>query len=202
MVELGVNNLLEPWPYCTIPRVVKTHKRYWHAFGRARAVIGLVRDPRDVMVSSFHFKKDRRGSYQGNFSAFVRHPDFGLESWFKHYVSWRSHWDLVVNYADMRQNTRREFARILGMLDVACPEEVVTRAIERSSIENVREIEASAGCSTAGQSRFARDGSVQQWPSYFNVSDLDYYRALLEEYDVISPHWEPQLESEQEQDAT
>src|SRR5436190_16347079 len=54
MPRLGHDNLFRPWPHPTMPRVVKTHRPYSRLFGRTQA-IGIVRDPRDVMVSSYHF---------------------------------------------------------------------------------------------------------------------------------------------------
>lgn len=182
MVELGVNSLVEPWRHVAIPRVVKTHKPYWPLFSRARAAIGLVRDPRDVMVSSYHFYKDRQRSYCGEFAGFIRNRDLGLEAWFTHYASWQAHWTLLIRYEDIRSDTYRELGRILDLLGVHCSQETAHEAIRRSSIENVRRAEASAAGPQAKDARFARDGSNQQWRTYFDAGDLVYYRTLVQRY--------------------
>ena len=66
MPEFGVNNLLDEWSHATIPRVIKTHKSFLPIFRNKRSV-GIIRDPRDVMVSYYHYMKDR---YQINTSTF------------------------------------------------------------------------------------------------------------------------------------
>jgi len=183
MPELGINNLLEPWPHPTIPRVVKTHSSYSPLFRKTRS-LGIIRDPLDVMVSYYHFQKHRLCSYVGSFSEFIRHRRFGLESWFRHYTSWRDHWTLVVRYEDLRADTFREVSRILDMLAVDYPEDMVCEAVRRSSIENVRAVEKPPLASGNKEARFARNGRTQQWVSYFSEQGLRYYCELADKYAV------------------
>ncbi len=180
MPEFGVNNLLAPWPYITIPRVVKTHKPYLPFFSRNRS-IGIIRDPRDVMVSHYHKRKYRGGTYSGTFVEFIRDRHLGLDGWFRHYISWKDRWTLVVRYEDLRIDTFREFSRILNLLGVSYPEDTICEAIHRSSIENVRRVEQPP---ERKEARFARDGQTQQWFAYFNQQDLEYYHELVEKYKV------------------
>jgi estrone sulfotransferase len=184
MVEFGTNNLLEPWTHSTIPRVVKTHKRYLPILGRASGAIGIIRDPRDVMVSNYHFRRDRERTYSDSFDEFVRNRRFGLEAWFRHYLSWRDHWTLVVRYEDLREDTFREFNRVLDMLGVNCPEDIVREVISRSRIERVREIEKPSSISDREEARFARDGRTGQWAAYFSEPNRAYYDELLVRYKV------------------
>ena len=183
MVELGVSDLTKPWLHTTLPRVVKTHKPYWPVFRKAGDVIGVVRDPRDVMVSYFHYKKDRQESYEGDFSRFIRNQRFGLEAWFKHYVSWQPHYTLLVRYEELKQDTYGEFSRILELLNVRCPTRIINEAIERSNIQNIRKVEGSSNGLKTKDELFARDGSTQQWCDYFSARDLSYYESLVMEYD-------------------
>jgi len=183
MVELGVNNLLKSWPHSTIPRVVKTHKTYWPVFGKNRAIC-IIRDPRDVMVSFYHFMKDRQGTHAGTFAEFIRNRRFGLEAWFRHYISWRDHWTLVVRYEDLKEDAFCEFNRVLDILGVSYPEDIVREAISRSSIERVQDIEKASSISNGEEARFARDGRTGQWLAYFSEPDLAYYGKLLARYKV------------------
>lgn len=184
MVELGVSNLLEPWPHSsTIPRVVKTHRRYPPIFGRNRA-IGIIRDPRDVMVSFYHFQRDRQGVYDGTFSEFIRKQRSGLQSWFRHYTSWRDHWDLIVKYENMREDVFHEFNQVLDILGIEYPEDLIRKAISRSSFESLQEIEDSNSISDRRNSRAVRDGRTQQWVDYFSEQDLAYYCDLAERFEV------------------
>lgn len=186
MVELGVSNLLNSWSHSTtIPRVVKTHLKYNPLFYRNR-VIGLVRDPRDIMVSFYHYKKDRMRDFAGSFQEFLRHPDFGLMSWFEHYTSWRDRWTLVVRYEDMREDTYGEIRKILDSLGAGdLPEHDVRAAIRRSDIGNVRRMdEHSDRLEQNAQAVFARSGRTRQWTNYFSDEDLRHFSNLLQEYDV------------------
>lgn len=181
MVELGANNLLQSWPHMTLPRVVKTHWKYLPIFGRNRS-IGIIRDPRDVMVSQYHFLKDRLGVFGGSFSELVRSRRHGLESWFRHYLSWRDHWSLVVRYEAIRAITTEQVARVLGFLGWHGSTEIVEEAIRRSGIDAVRGVydpDLSAG---GDEARFARSGEVQQWSEYFSPSDISHYQKLAKSY--------------------
>jgi sulfotransferase family protein len=183
MPALGTNNLLRTWPHPTIPRVVKTHKPYWPSFSRNRS-IGLIRDPRDVMVSFYHYRKDRKGKEVGTFAEFIRDPHVGLQSWVRHYTSWHSHWTLTVRYEDLKQDTFREFKRILTLLKVGYPEEVVSEGISRTTLQNTRNAETSSLASTKPEARFARSGQTGQWPAYFDKQDLVYCDKLMARHKI------------------
>jgi estrone sulfotransferase len=182
MIELGANNLLRPWPYAAIPRIIKTHRPYCPVFRRAGSVIGVVRHPRDVMVSSFHYMRDRQRSYHGDFAGFVRNRHYGLDAWFRHTASWRKHWDLVISYEKVRADTAGEFGRILDFLDVNCPQTMVSEAIRRSSIRSIQSVEGASLGLQPQDARFVRDGGVEQWPAYFSAADLAYYDSLVQKY--------------------
>jgi hypothetical protein len=99
-------------------------------------------------------------------------------------MSWEGHWALVVRYEDMKQNTYLEFSRILNTLGVSCPDEIVHEAIRRSSGQYVRSLEACPTSPEAHEARFVRDGSIRQWPAYFDDADLAYWNRLVHEYGV------------------
>lgn len=183
MPELGVSNLLARWPHRTIPRVVKTHQRYRFVFGR-KPSIGIIRDPRDVMVSYYHFLRDRKGTYNDSFGEFVRHPRYGLPSWFAHYTSWRDRWAVVARFEDMVEDTPREFRRILVVLDVELSDEDVHQAVARSSIGGMRRAESRATSVTRDEARFARSGASGQWKAYFSDEDIAYYLELANRFDA------------------
>jgi estrone sulfotransferase len=182
MPALGLTNLLGPWPHSTIPRIIKTHRPYSSLFGSVRS-IGILRDPRDVMVSLFHYRRDRKATFDGSFSQFIRHPRYGLEAWFKHYASWQGRWTLTVKYEEMRENPAREFSRICDMIDVNPAKELFHEAIARSNTRSARRAEE-AGSALADQARFVRSGSSGQWVQYFGEREMELYRELAATFDV------------------
>lgn len=181
MPALGANNLLPRWPHAAIPRVVKTHKPFLPLFHGQRA-IGLIRDPRDVMVSFYHFQKDRKHHYAGSFADFIRNHRLGLPSWFAHYCSWQEHWTIVVRYEDLKANPFCEFSRILTMLGVSYPETLIHEVINRSTLQRTRNAENIAQLVTKPEAQFARSGQTGQWPAYFAADDLAYYADLAAQH--------------------
>jgi hypothetical protein len=183
MPALGTSNLLESWPHTTIPRVIKTHAPYSRLFWRASA-IGLIRDPRDVMVSRYHLLRDRVGTFNGTFNEFMRDPELGLETWFRHYVSWRDHWGLVIRYEDMLANPQREFSRLLDEIGADCPEDMVRKAIERSSFQHMQDNEKQRKPTAHQGGLFYRSGSSGQWAGYFSDDDFAEYADSVSKFDV------------------
>lgn len=182
MIAFGRSNLLDSWSYSNIPRIVKTHRSYTRFFGDTIS-IGLVRDPRDVMVSCFHFYKHRGGHFEGTFSDFIRTKGYGLPSWFEHYRSWKDRWNIVVMYEDLRRDSFSEFSRILEFIHSTFPPEIIREAMKRSNINEVRRIEESENSVfIANEAKFARSGEVGQWRSYFNSEDEDYFEKLRAKY--------------------
>lgn len=183
MPALGTSNLLGSWPHTTIPRIIKTHAPYSRWLGRAPA-IGLIRDPRDVMVSRYHLLRDRTGTFDGSFNEFIRDRELGIESWFRHYVSWRDHWDLVVRYEDMLAEPHREFGRLLDRIGARCPENLLREAVARSSFQHMQQAEKQREPSVPGGGLFYRSGSSGQWSAYFSDDDVAHYVELAAKYDV------------------
>jgi len=182
MVELGANNLLPAWKYKTLPRIVKTHLPYRPLIKRCRGAIGIVRNPRDVMVSYYHFMKDRLGEYDSKFPDFIRDPDLGLRAWFKHYQSWQDRWDLMIRYEDLLEDDFREVQRMLDWMEVDVPDGVIENALERSALPEMQKLESQE--TRKKQARMVRSGKERQWLAYFNREDLAIFSWLADEYDL------------------
>ena len=188
MPSLGRSNLLEPWPFKTMPRFVKTHKFYWPLlFVRPRRVVYILRDPRDVMVSYYHYLQARlQRPFHGDFAELIRHPSYGLDACLRHYFSWLPHVTVVIRYEALKQDTVAELRRLLTALQTPLPDELLRLAIERSSIEQMRLAEEKSGL--AGPQRFelqfrvVRKGTVKQWPEYFSDEDLALYDQVCQAY--------------------
>lgn len=184
MPELGVSDLGAPWPYRCVGRVIKTHRAYFPLFGRTSSVL-VIRDPRDVMVSYYHYTRgDKAVRYEGSFSDFVRSPRFGLAAWFAHFRSWRGRATLVLRYEELRADPTREFQRLLALAGARVDDSVVDEAVRRSAIGNIRRIEETRekphGDRHVEGFKFARDGGSRQWVDWFDDDLLALYRRLRE----------------------
>ena len=130
------------------PRVLKSHETFDIRF---RRVIYLVRDPRDVAVSEYHFS--RKKNYTG---PEVSLPEFGRRfiagetaaygSWWEHAASWiapryGSPDFLLVRYEDLLGDSIGELGRIARFLGIEAGSERLQTAVNRSSASRMRELE-------------------------------------------------------------
>jgi hypothetical protein len=137
------------------PRIIKTHQPF---DPRYRRVICIVRDPRDVALSEYHFDI-KRGAIDENFplnrfvSRFVAgevNHDSG--SWGENVGSWISARQngkkfqsgrnfLLVRYEDLLDDPNGELARIARFLGIDPTTERIAKAVERSSADEMRKAE-------------------------------------------------------------
>jgi hypothetical protein len=129
------------------PRLIKTHE-YFEP--RYRKVIYLVRDPRDVVLSLYNFRRKYRSvddSYPIEQYVAERFLPGDLDvSWGEHVGSWlgtrMNHPGfLLVRYEDLLQEPTRELQRLASFLDIAADSGTLTQAIERSSANRLRQLE-------------------------------------------------------------
>ena len=129
------------------PRLIKTHE-YFEP--RYRKVIYLVRDPRDVVLSLYNFRRKYRSvddSYPIERYVAERFLAGDLDvSWGEHVGSWlgtrMNHPGfLLLRYEDLLQDPTRELSRLASFLGIAANPESLTQAIERSSANRLRQLE-------------------------------------------------------------
>ena len=138
------------------PRVLKTHHPFDPRYPR---VICIVRDPRDVALSKYHFDIKTRiveedcpiDRYVSHFVSGEASPEFG--SWGENVGSWiaakqnsrkfRAGNFLLVRYEDMIADPDAELTRIAHFLNIECSQERIRRAVERSSADQMRKLEQS-----------------------------------------------------------
>lgn len=188
MVALGYSDLRAPWTHSSIPRIIKTHHPYRRVLFRVpQRAIYLQRDPRDVMVSYYHFLRNHtRVQYSDSFAEFIRHPRFGLGSYLVHWKSWSGRRPITVRYEALRSDPVGTFTTLLDELEIEPVEHWVRGAVERSTISRVRSLQQTTGLSGEDRFRrgfnFARNGSSGQWPDYFDPPDIEFYGQLCEHF--------------------
>jgi hypothetical protein len=129
------------------PRLIKTHE-YFEP--RYRRVIYLVRDPRDVALSLYNFRRKYRSvddSYPIERYVAERFLPGDLDvSWGEHVGSWlgtrmNQAGFLLVRYEDLLQDPPRELGRVADFLGIVTNKETLSQAIERSSANRLRQLE-------------------------------------------------------------
>ena len=155
-ISLHPNRVLRRFPR---PRVLKSHECFDPRYPR---VIYVVRDPRDVLLSHYHFNIKNRNIPEGYplddylrrfmVSEFVPH----LGGWGDHVLSWLALREgrtsfLLLRYEDLLADTGRELCRIgqflkaFSLPDLDVSEQAVARAAALSSFGRMRELERAQG---------------------------------------------------------
>lgn len=131
------------------PRVLKSHESF---FGKYRKVIYIVRGPRDIAVSYYHYQIKYRQLPPGfpleEFVPLLIADNFeGLYGpWGDHVMSWLAMRDtrdafLLLRYEDLMQNPARELAKVAALLGIPAAPERVRQAVERSSANRMSSLE-------------------------------------------------------------
>jgi hypothetical protein len=177
------------------PRVLKSHECF---DARYRRVIYIVRDPRDVAISNYHWETKLRSFPEDRpIEEFVPRWMDGnywrrVGSWADHVNSWlatrQDHPSfMLMRYEDMQENPQRELARVARFMGLDADPGRIDRAIERSSASNMRKMEKTQGKKwvatfhTRSDKPFVRAASSGGW------------RAVLPEKTVryMEDHWGP-----------
>ena len=135
------------------PRILKSHQYFDPRYPK---VIYIARDPRDVVLSEYHFDI-KRGAINEDYplekfvSRFINgelnHP-YG--TWAENVATWiytrgQSHRLLFVRYEALQSNGEYELGRIAKFLDVKATPERITNALAQSTADRMRELEKKQG---------------------------------------------------------
>lgn len=151
-------------------RLIRTHEPYRREYRRS---ILLVRDPRDVVVSYFHFQRDRLKTFSGSLddfvSAFVRGRVDHYGPWRDHVASWLAGGQpqVTVRYEDLLDDPARELTRLVEFLTgrpdpTAIRDVVAANSFDEMRAKEERSAEALPAWEGAG-ARFVRSGTAGGW---------------------------------------
>jgi hypothetical protein len=130
------------------PRIIKSHECFDPRYPR---VIYLARDPRDVVVSQYHYhRKILRIEDESPIEKFVTrflagetcpHGSWGqnVTTWL--YTSQGSSRFLLLRYEDLVADTAGELAKMADFLQLNTAPDQIAQAVERSSAERMRKLE-------------------------------------------------------------
>ncbi|MGH9513960.1 MAG: sulfotransferase domain-containing protein [Terriglobales bacterium] len=130
------------------PRIIKSHECFDPRYPR---VIYIVRDPRDVVISQYHYhRKVRQIEDDYPLERFVARfiaGETGLHgSWGENVASWMMARNgrpdfLLLRYEDLLSDTCRELAKVARFLGMDASSERISQAVERSSADQMRKSE-------------------------------------------------------------
>ncbi|KAF0032046.1 hypothetical protein F2P81_016601 [Scophthalmus maximus] len=135
-------------------------------------VIYVARNPKDVLVSYFHFHKvanmlETPKDFDDFFEKFLRGDVFGC-SWFDHVKTWHSHKDdmdmLFITYEEMIQDLPSAVGRICVFLGKELTDEQLANVVKHSTFDNMKAMPPANYENVSGellnhhQGRFMRKG--------------------------------------------
>lgn len=135
------------------PRIMKSHEVFDPRYKR---VIYIVRDPRDVAVSQYHWEmKQRSVQEECPIEDFVPEWIAGkywdrLANWGDHVTSWMStrhgyEGFVILRYEDLIADPNRELIKVARLLAIDPTPERLSRAAELSSADRMRKLESTQG---------------------------------------------------------
>jgi len=158
------------------PRIIKSHYPFQHTYKR---VIYVVRDPRDVVLSQYHYQIKRGvlpvgAPLEPFVSRFLAGEVCPYGSWGENVSSWlaarRKNPDFVlIRYEDLLRQTSAELARMAQLLKIEPMPDRIALAVERSTADRMRQLEKVEGsqwASTKGTRQdmsFIRAAKDRQW---------------------------------------
>lgn len=175
--DLGMNPDLEQ---VGTPRLFKSHLT-WDLIPKGGKYLCVIRDPKDVLVSQYHFWEGwffEKGSISiaDSARAFFMSDQLPLRYW-NHVLSWwpqRKNPDvLLLCYEDMKHNLPQVIAQVAQFMDCPLDDELMDIVTRQASIEFMREYEQKfddhlvrnardelAGLPAGGDSSKVRSGEV------------------------------------------
>lgn len=133
-----------PFGRTDLPRIIKSHGSYNPYYHR---VILLVRDPRDALISYYHFLRNyNRIPANWDLSQFVHSQQFGAEAWAAHTASWfftknSSQNVQILFYEDLLKNSQEQLQKVMDLIGFGLEESQLDEAVRLSSKDSMKHSE-------------------------------------------------------------
>ena len=185
------------WPYY---RIIKSHS---YVNRRYLKVLYLVRNPMNVMLSYYKMVTGI-GWWNGSISEFIRHKRYGIKAWVRHVDGWyvkSKYFNKMcfIKYEDLREDTACVIKNVFDCVGLSVPENIVEKAIDKSSIANMRTLEKKQNDfdlrknadlnSKGGKYLFVGKGEVKTSNKDFSDADYKFIKNVADEYGRIFGYW-------------
>lgn len=162
------HDTLKPWSHMPDPRFFRMHAPYDPALAK---IIYILRDPRDVIVSYYHFKCLTDNSFQLSMADFIARDDHWPCRWDEHVAGWvtrRCHPRLLlVRYEAMHKDTVEVLKAVLNFVNLTYAETDIIRAVQASHFDKMWDLETKyrmmTGSAVMNQERWIRRGKIGGW---------------------------------------
>ncbi|CAN9514146.1 unnamed protein product [Ophioblennius macclurei] len=180
------------------PRLRVTHLGYHFmpaALSQGKGkVIYVARNPKDVLVSYFHFHKvanmlETPRSFDEFFEKFMRGDVFS-SSWFDHVKTWYSHKDdvnmLFITYEEMIQDLHSVVEKICVFLGKELTDEQLANVVTHSTFSNMSKIPKASYVQVPDNllshhmGRFMRKGTIGDWKNHMTAAQNEWFDEVFQ----------------------
>ena len=177
-------------PHWKLPEELSTDKSMY----KKHKVIFLVRDPRDVIISFYFQKRERRNNYNDDINRFIYERNGGVETIVKYYNIWFKQREvpedfLLLKYEDLVNNTQEELKKVLQFIGlVKIDDNAIKKAVEFSSFNNMRKLEEEdffsderlRARSKGDEGSFkTRKGKIGGYKDYLNEEEIKWINNMI-----------------------
>ncbi|HHC72521.1 MAG TPA: hypothetical protein ENK54_06440 [Thiotrichales bacterium] len=160
-----------------LPVLLKTHSP-WRRVWKGQAVLLVIREPGDVMVSYHRYLEGEQGFELPPLARFVRSEEYGIPAWKAFHRSWIGHVTAVLRYESLIENTVPAVIRAWDLLGYPVPQGLAEVAVARSSKEVMRRLREERGdpCGRNPDFPFVRKGEVGESKRVLDEATRRYIR--------------------------
>lgn len=180
------------------PRVITTHLPY-HLLGPAlqgskAKVIYVSRNPKDVVVSFYHFHKmanffPEAGSFPEFLNRFLE-GTLPYGSWFDHVIGWTSQTAtinnlLYITYEEMSLDLHGAIKRVSSFLQCPLVEDELNNCVKHSSFSSMKENKminytlVPEEIMDHSKGSFMRTGKIGDWKNMFTEEQNQYFKRVF-----------------------
>ncbi|OXB61942.1 hypothetical protein ASZ78_013987 [Callipepla squamata] len=170
------------------PRVFATHLPYYltprDLRNKKGRVIYVARNPKDVLVSYFHFSKFMR--------TLEKIPDFNIfmerflagKGWYNHANDFNI---LFLTYEEMKKDLRSAVLKICNFIGKQLSEEEIESVVRQATFENMQKDPRANyenmpdDIMVKGKGKFLRKGTVGDWKNMMTVAQSERFDEVLKE---------------------
>jgi hypothetical protein len=167
--------------------------RYNAAKYSGKRLVFLVRDPRDVLVSSWYHLRYRERIYREPLGNFVHDDLVGIEKVVRFMNMFIEHQDepaafLLMTYEQMRADPLTETRRLLQFICHSLDDAVIAQAVEACSFHNMKKMEADGslrepwmkpGAKGQEKSMKIRKGKIGGYRDELSAGDVDFLDRVI-----------------------